>query len=377
MQRNVIFFVLTVVAYFAFPYMIELEALKGNELFEKHVIGKKKEISDFLLMGAGALFVIWQAKGHMKSLWQTTVSPVFANMQTSLQTHIDTVQDSANKEFAENFEEASQLLRHNHIREVVQKATSAELKEVRSEYRAQLYGMHTKSELGLSAAIDSILGKYLDPKEPHRSSYSKMINVIETPEGSFRWDEVSSYKIHSICHDKDYRQASEVGPQAPIKHPIRYRSTCELIPGGQGLAQHKLKIKVSGEVIFDSERDLVDESDELATYEENGCTAKFEIVDGGIVVDFYKEILLSDAWTTVEIFESSISSDQNLTVGMSIPVCKAEISITLPQGYEFTNSAFSIGKWEKTMELDYALVARNDGWVFPGLVASIDWKKGA
>tara|TARA_Y100000588_G_C14206388_1_gene904856 strand:+ start:721 stop:1830 length:1110 start_codon:yes stop_codon:yes gene_type:complete len=340
------------------------------------ILKQEDDIKWALIVFAAMLFVLRKAENHMDNLWETTVSPVFKNIKKSLEEHISSVQKQATDRFANEFEEASRVLKSRNLIETMENTESEILKACMPEIQSKIYGDHTKSDHSLTAAVEKHLGRYFTSKAPHRSTYRKMINILPKEDGSFRWDEVSSYKIHSIAHDKDYPDNGFTGPEAPNLYPIHYRSSGLLPSIDSDLSSLVLKIKIDGKELIDSRNLIIPNDQDTFELEQNGYNMKIKREKRNILISFDYDIPINKAWTDVEIVEQSISSDTSITLHSICPTCKMDISVTVPDSYEIGEYALSNkDRWEVTDDPYYRLVVRNDGWVFPGLAAHISWRK--
>lgn len=357
------------------PFIFEAMSSDGQPKIISKILGLDDDIKWGLILFSAIIFAVRKAENHMDSLWETSVSPVFRNIKESLEQHISHVQNKATERFANEFEEASKALKSRHLIDTANHTPPDVLKDCLPELYSKIYGDHSKSDHSLRSAVEKYIGSYFTSKTPHRSNYRKMISIIPNEDGSFRWDEVSSYKIHSIAHDKDYPNNGFTGPEAPNRYPIHYRSSGLLPSEESDLSSLVLKIKIDGEELIDSRNFVIPNSDKFEI-KQNGYTYSIKRINRQIFVSFDYDIPINKAWTDVEIVEQSISSDTSITLHSICPTCKMDISVTVPDNYEIGEYTVSNSeRWEITDDPYYRIVLRNSDWVFPGIAAHISWRK--
>ena len=88
------------------------------------ILKQEDDIKWALIVFAAMLFVLRKAENHMDNLWETTVSPVFKNIKKSLEEHISSVQKQATDRFANEFEEASRVLKSRNLIETMENTES-------------------------------------------------------------------------------------------------------------------------------------------------------------------------------------------------------------------------------------------------------------
>lgn len=326
----------------------------------KYLSGQKDkfELVFYFLIGLG--LVITYIDRYLNKFFNSKIKPLF---------------DAARDELISELSDAIRQYKKGALGHQIDIATLDDINKIKPQLNEKLYGVHTQSDHCLCSSVDEHLGPFMHHELPHRSSYTKRINIVESSNGFFKWKEICSYKVHCISLDPDYDTGET---QKAIQYPLNYHTLFEIdrISSEKDLARIKLIVKVNGETLVDTNEDLrwlrgeINCNNPILSVECCPETGTVELK----IEDFMFE--LKDAWTEVEIVELNFVKDQNLILRTGSPVCKSEIYISLPEDYYYTNHLMANEDWDvKTEGEGTELVAKTDGWVLPGIYAAFAWTK--
>lgn len=328
------------------------------------------------IMAAGVLIIYIER--IINKAWDEKAQPVLTETLTSLseKTHkeIAQLQQKAKDELRLHYDKTTEILRSETIDDIVNSTDPKKLTESIPSFFKNAYGSHTASTHSLLHAINENVLPHCDHKVPHRSSYDKSIKIVDNKDGTFTWHEICRYKIHCITFDDDYPDCTITEDEDRIYFNANYLSNSIVgdIKNDADLKKHLVKIKIGGEVIFDSQKDLSITNGEIACT--NGVDASYTLKGEYLLIKIKNKIELKNAWTQVEVQEKSIIKDTSLTLHQSSPLCRANINVNLPDGWKFENIIFSNASlWNYSEEPDHMLVAQTDQWLLPGIIGHFEW----
>ncbi len=255
-------------------------------------------------------------------------------------------------------------------------APSSELRQGRDRIFERLYGCHITNARSLANGANKTLEPFFFGNRPHRSQIHSGITVVDNNDGTVTWSETSRYKIHCISLDSDYQQAALIRHN-DVHYKIRYHSN-SLLPNPVNTQEDldeciKLSIDTEGKTIFDSHEHLIWNT-------KNRCidsvipSVQAEIKSGSLYIHVDLQIVLSSAWTSVDISETNRMSvnDDFYTMSRKEPVFVCSFDITTPNSWEFKHHVFGNG-WQIKTRTPNVLSAHCPDWVMPGIIGHVAW----
>ena len=274
----------------------------------------------------------------------------------------------------EGFEALKQSFSDDDIKNCVDRADPKELERVIRPFLAKIYGPHCMRDDSFVAKNISDLHCYFYDETPHKSSYSKHINLREDGDGLVRWVERLSYRVHCVALDGAYYENvdSELSP----KFNVIYKSSASVPPirSEEDLSRVDVTVNVDGVEVFNSREHLV-YKDGRILWDLPGVVAAHH--DGEVFFLHYeREVDLTKAWTDVKVIENTVTYDHDNTFALRTrgPICKGDMRIDIPEGWKFKQMIFGPG-WDYDEDPEGTLIAETKEWIMPGIVAYCSWEK--
>ena len=271
-------------------------------------------------------------------------------------------------------------------KEILQKIPDGEnLVEFMLHNDIHRYGKHSKNPESLYCYVNKMLLSHFCVA-PHKSAYTKTIRLRPYPEDNnyFIWDESSTYRIHNPV-------VAENGPAYAYDFKIGTVTMYTEEDPEKWLNEFKLTAVVDG---TKGKEDIIGDLQpvEYKSGEEQNYT--WERRGNWIDVNFNKNILLNKEWTDVTTSERGLTPivDQNYSLGVYTPYWGCEVTISLPNGYEFVRDTdcsvenllkglqIPQEEYDRYFKIRYladntTIKANIFGWALPGTAFNIQWRK--
>lgn len=280
-----------------------------------------------------------------------------------------------NEKLAKSHSRVHKLVGAGKITTVIEQADPSDVQNHLRLMHAKAFGSHCDSDQSLYHASTEKLYNHLDPKVPHRSGYSQLINVTENPDSTISWCEICSYKLHTIHFDPALGGNID---NEEIQYPFHYGSQIRVDDRcyEEGRSQNfELEIKINDEVIFDAQKEIV---------VDNGEMKLRRPIDGVVLrnskntvnIDIDRLIPIQSAWTKIEIKETSTVLDNYLISSRRDPTFGFNLNITLPQGWDFEMLKFDDkNDWTINTHPENVMSAKTEKWILPGITYFVQWRK--
>ena len=347
--------------FFSDKIFIILDKYKTHESINFILSHKDKVILILVTALATGIAISYAAK-RLKSFWQDSINPMISS-------ELETLRKAFSASHSENFEKA------------VSNMTCEALDSKTHSVLSRVYGSHCNNPDSFSQFILSKLGVYFHQASPHRSNYKRKITLVRCKEDPtrFLWHEVCSHKIHCISNgpNKNDQYIKEI--KNPNKVPLTYNSKAIVgaLNNPKDLDEHRVEVKANSTVKFNSEEELTLQEGKLFS-SNKFATAEYDAGTRELTICYEEMLVLDREWTDVEITEHSIlaEEDTNLFVRSKLPICRAEIDFTLPEGWVFSDVWFADDdQWRKNHSLPNRLIATTEEWLIPGTIFHCGWRK--
>lgn len=321
-------------------------------------VGENGNLSGGTLLTTGILILLGQIA--FEKFWSDNVKPF-----------LTLVTDAIQNEIQEARSEVRNLLRTHKLEAAIASSASQEVRDNLRKIHTIAYGSHCESERGLYHAIATNIGKYLDPRVPHRSNHHQDITIEEHGD-LIKWTEHTSYDLHTVALDDDYKTPHD---NVEITHDLTYGTTAKY----SDIERVNIEIKVNDDKVI-SLQDCLN-----ILKDDNGYVIKVESTDDSVTVDanneeytisICKPIVILKGKTSVRMREESILSDDFYTARRDTPTCNSTLTITIPTNWTFDFFAVPPGNWHIIEDSpSYKRKAYTSDWVLPGIVATCAWRK--
>lgn len=267
------------------------------------------------------------------------------------------------------------MLSERLIESIVNSSDQETVKKQLKNIHAKAYGEHCAADQGFYTAINQKYLPFLERNKPHRSEYQQTVTVVEHGPDSIKWHEVCTYKIHTIGHDLQYGATEREG----IKHKIKFSTTVEAskltFDGDDPF--YSLILKVNDEILFDSKDHLVIGDTGAVEVKDNSMNwLEVSHIANSLTISISKNHEIREAWTNIEIIESSTITDDYFISRRNEPTYGANININLPDGWYFEHIAFGHPEdWNIHQHPVNTLSANTRTWLLPGITFFCKWKR--
>ncbi|MEO9274487.1 hypothetical protein ABFY09_06475 [Marinomonas sp. 5E14-1] len=315
-----------------------------------------------------ATFCINRISNRIKYFFKKEISPLIDN-------HTEKVQ----QQLEASSENTKSLLNARVLDTVISAASSDEIKNKIRDIHCKAYGSHCESDHGLFPYVDQKISKFYNSEKPHRSDYHQTVTIQDNDDESITWHEVCSYKLHTIALDPNY------GTKDPnlmsVAHTVRYSSALKvndlsltLDSSSSDSAKYNLEVRIDDEVIFDSKEHLKIVGEKIVVDSIDGVEIKQE--NGTLEISITHDFTITNAWTNIEIKETSTIFDDYFISSRKEPTCGAKITINLPSTWGFELVKFGQPEdWNIHQHPTNTLSAWTKSWVLPGITFFCRWKK--
>lgn len=347
------------------PMLIDKENRKPEDALDSMILNA----SDFLVdygynagIGLIALGIIFTIISTLfKEFWAGYIEPFLTDHINQLERELRKTRDATRT-----------MLASHQLESAITQSTPQTAKSSFSSIYKKAFGNHCGSDGGLYKAIDKEIHPFLNPKTPHRSNHNSFVDITEKG-GAFVWNEVATYRLHTIAFDRDIMHDDVI--TSPISYPLEYGT--ELKIRDEDLDEYSLKITVAGTVILDSITHFTRNDAGLFVSSDPDVLIKYE--RDNLKINLSKNIEINEAWTDVEIEEKTRSPyEDDMLVGMrQHPTCGSTIHMRLPVGWQFEEINMSNNAdWKVTHPGGKnALSANNPNWIMPGILYVCRWRK--
>jgi hypothetical protein len=315
-------------------------------------------LGGFILIAVGLLTK--SLTKRVSELWKTEISKELSNEITSAS------------------DRTRELVAYRTVDEVVASAdvpAEALSKQLPNIY-SKIYGDHCGNEESLLAAVQKKHSNFYDSKIPHRSDYHQTVTVKNHNTETIVWQEVCSYKLHTVALDPKYTPENK--SPSDVIHLLRYVSVASVTE----LDSFHLEISVkhgnegNSISIFDSRKSLLIDDNQVSI--KPGFEEHINITQEGdeLYLAFEQDIQLVDPWTHVEIKEHSIIRDDYMLSRRNEPTCRAKINISLPTNWKFELIMFGHpNDWTIHQYPPSTLSAWTNDWILPGITFYCKWNR--
>lgn len=311
----------------------------------------------------------------IKKLWEDSVQDFLDVKISQLESDLDNIREDNKKSISE----ISALATKRRVEELLINKDESDLKDMMKQVFSAYFGRHTLADESLLKAVNKRYSEFFLENTPHKSRYEKNITLVSSggPGDGFIWNERCKYQIHCI--------SMATQGATPVPYDLGYESSLIFPNGGnqKDLENYCLSIEVIDErdncrtKLFDSKTDLIWNGTEIVPAPHCDLC---EVIQDGLEFRLViaKQIKLKGEWTSVRIHEETKLQDTTYAIHNKEPVYNQEISISLPEGWKFTEIVRSD---ENSQEIrrqgsekrNVVFVARQ--WVLPGLSAYFAWER--
>ena len=311
-----------------------------------------------LLIGGAAVFL---ASYKVEKFFKNKISPIVTK-------HVDRL----SYELEKSGKDTKTMLSAKLLENVIATSDKGELRSKLKLIHEKAYGNHCSNERSLYSAFSEKLSPFLEPETPHRSEYHQTVTVRENGEKSIVWQEVCSYKLHTISLENPNTQERK-----PVDYELKFCSIVNIaeVMNDKKEPSYKLSISVDDEIIFDSLKDLEFENGVVRKKDGIECV---EVThnDQELVINVNKKYAIKNPWTEVEIKETSIIYDDYFISSRQEPTCGAKITMNLPDDWTFELIRFGHPKdWTIHQHPTNTLSAWTNKWLMPGITFFCKWQR--
>lgn len=269
------------------------------------------------------------------------------------------------------------------MKECIDTISTDEVKNSVPQVYSRIYGKHCLRENSLRHFIQERIDAYYHEKKPHRSSYTRNVKLVELmgKDDFFLWDEVCSYKVHSVFHDNNYEHDARLDKGEETTFLVEYfaRTNVGVINCLKDLNPYCIRILFDGKEVFNSSAKISYDDGKIQSLDDDFKVLYFPETKE---IEFrYKKIFpIEKSMTDVEIHEKSLISkdDNHYSVRSSSPVCGAELQFSIPLGWELSDSWITDeDSWRRIKNESTMVYAKTDEWLLPGMLFYCTWLKKA
>lgn len=334
-----------------------------------------RDISSFVILGFLGWFFYEAIKQYV---WEDKVKKFIDEEGQKLSSALESIRTDTRELLDEHTAQTKEFYKERRLETAIAQSDPRELISNMRMIHSSAYGDHCESEKGLYYSVENLVAKYFKADVPHRSNHNQDI-TIECEGDRVKWVEDTSYELHTIAVDEDYKTPHDT---QTVSHPLTYNTSA----GYVDLEDLRIVIyaDTQKEPVFTTDDQLEFEKDDdgnvvsITHRDPSVATFDFDEKSGEWLIKVRKVIEICSSKVMVKIHEESFISEDFFVVCRDVPTCASTLSITLPKTWEFTNITIPPNQgWDIVETLPYKRKAFTTGWVLPGIALSCTWKKGS
>ena len=330
------------------------------ELLHSYLLAEGKEIGLGFL--AISLFLFF-ANMWAENFWREHIKPLLNSYISKIETSTEEA-SSAIDTFTTDIKER---IKENNLDIALGYSSAESVQQRLGVVHERAYGDHCNSEHGLYTHFTNGLGRFLDPRVPHRSGYHQEINIEEKDDQTL-WQETSEYSLHTIALDNEYKTPfdGEIEP-----HKINHTTIAQYTD----LESLKLDIYVDDELLISTDGNIaVSETDPCGfTSADERITCKK--IGDEIEISITDTFKINKAMTKIRTEEKSVLRDDHYISRINRPTYSMTHNITLPDNWKFDYFYAEPEGCINPVHKDSKRTINKVGWISPGIILSCKWSR--
>lgn len=275
------------------------------------------------------------------------------------------------KKVAEFEHKVLETVKRRQIDDIVSGLNPLEAKELLPRVAVRAYGESTTHSDSFYTEMTNKYSGFFDPKEPYRANFIRQVIIRRDEGGKLSWHEDTSYEV--TCEQLENCTEIEQGKLSESCHifPLRYYTKLRIseIDPIDALKSAAIALTVDEETLFNSANDIRWNGRDYSADNEK---VRIKIVENDYLeIEYADDLRLKKAGMRVSVSEISLL-DPNDNVGIfrsKVPTKKARISVSLPDGGNFTEVIYGNRSiWNERKNPESTLVVDTNSWVPPGLM---------
>lgn len=310
-------------------------------------------------------FTLHLANEWVQGFWDGNIQPLLNQYAEKIKESTDAAQSAINEFQAD----ITDKIKHNNLDLAVVHSNHEAVQSRLPVIHEKAFGEHCSKEKSLYNHINNTIGKFLDPRTPHRSDYFQEIHISER-DGKIVWQETTQYSLHTIAFDNEYKTPFD-GSIEPYELVVKSQAKYE------NLSELKIEIFVDEKLLVSTENSLTVISNDPLQIQSSDRNVKVSTCGDLVLVELTCSIEINKAFTKLRAFEQSILSpeDGHYLSKITQPTFTFQQTITLPDDWSFDFFYPAAADWQEPIQRQSKRTIRKIGWITPGILMSCRWKR--